>query len=790
MLIKNVIRTLLKKWMQVLAIGVIIVLSSFAYALLVYSMSGFEEPTREYLKDYKQEDFSVEFLNMATEQEIAALNEGTPLPADVYTLSDIRKFNPDAFYGLIEKRRILFEEKYSDYSLELREYKSVIFENDGRQNKALVLKNAERINLTYLEAGRLPIDDDEIALTKMYAGHHDLELGNRIDINGSLYSVTGFILLPDYTFPMLDNSFNVDVGLQTLIISTDEGYENFSGKEGYRFSGMAVSALDKSAFETEVIGNVGKPGGLPFVIGITLTENQLRSGAIYDELTQGRVMSLGFSILLASLAILVVSIIVYKILHAERGQIGVLKALGYSRWKIGKPYVLLIVMIALPMLLLGYLAGTLAAEPLKKVYLDYYLLPSREISQSLSVFLISVFVPLIFFVLFSGIIIMRMLSTRALELLRPPKIQGINSLSRFVSRMLKNARGKVKFKYLYAIKNTGKFLLFFIGIMFSTILLFFSFMLDGIIGRMTTDYFNKVDYQYESFYDITKGIPPVSENEEKFLFYPYSTLDGTPVTAVGLTKDGTLYQLTNKNDEDLTDKIKDGVVITANLSLKLGYEIEETIGLKIGDGYTEHVIKGITDEYTDAKVYMDIEKLSSIITEGENRTLFSGIYSLEKPSAANYDVVINKDSLIEQAVSMQDFIKYVVYVMIVAAALISTIILFILTSLTVEDNYYTISLLKVLGYSKKEVNAMIMNSYLSYTILSFTLSIPISVSIISFFMEFIATRYGIILPLEFKPLFILLGFLLISVIFYLGTYSAKRKIRKISLQEALKAYSE
>ena len=48
MLLKNVIKTLRKKWMQLVAIGFIIILSSATYTMMFYGLSGIEEPTEVY----------------------------------------------------------------------------------------------------------------------------------------------------------------------------------------------------------------------------------------------------------------------------------------------------------------------------------------------------------------------------------------------------------------------------------------------------------------------------------------------------------------------------------------------------------------------------------------------------------------------------------------------------------------------------------------------------------------------------------------------------------------------
>ncbi len=39
----------------------------------------------------------------------------------------------------------------------------------------------------------------------------------------------------------------------------------------------------------------------------------------------------------------------------------------------------------------------------------------------------------------------------------------------------------------------------------------------GFFEKMTTDYYNNVDYVYEGYVDFTKGLPKLNDNEEPFI---------------------------------------------------------------------------------------------------------------------------------------------------------------------------------------------------------------------------------------------------------------------------------
>ena len=148
MLLKNVVRTLREKWMQLIAIGIIIVLSSCTYTMMFYGLSGIDRPTADYLEQYNQEDFSVEMLNVLTEEEA-----GYPLVAGLiarnfYSLRDIKQAEPSTFRELMDNRIRAFEKAYPETEVELREYKNTEYPFQGKTHKAILLKDAKTINLS------------------------------------------------------------------------------------------------------------------------------------------------------------------------------------------------------------------------------------------------------------------------------------------------------------------------------------------------------------------------------------------------------------------------------------------------------------------------------------------------------------------------------------------------------------------------------------------------------------------------------------------------------------------
>ncbi len=57
-------------------------------------------------------------------------------------------------------------------------------------------------------------------------------------------------------------------------------------------------------------------------------------------------------------------------------------------------------------------------------------------------------------------------------------------------------------------------------------------------------------------------------------------------------------------------------------------------------------------------------------------------------------------------------------------------------------------------------------------------------------MKYLAGEFNMVIPFEFEVWHMVVGLILIQVIFVVGSYAAKRRINKISLQEVLKEYRE
>lgn len=789
MLFKNVLRTLKKQWIQLILLGLIIALSSFGYVSMDYSIGGILAPSEQYFVDNNQEDFAIDMLNflLPVDQTTIASSCTIDLSQVPPTLSALRSVDLSCYNAVQAHRLSVIESKYPNINLEIRDYKDIYFTFGTDSYKIRVLKATHDINLSYFVKGGTPQNDNEIAVSDTFAKNNNLDIGSTFDINGKVYTVSGFVLFPDYSLAVFSSDLILDNKTQTPALMTDNEFNSLPQSDQFAVAGTYDSGYTKAQFKTDVILTYRTDTDLSFITNIVMTANNLRSGGVYADMAGGKAESIGVSMLISLIALMIVGIMVSKILNSQRGPIGLLKSMGYKNSEIAFPYILFIAIMALPAILIGYYLGYLFAEPLKNMILEFYLLPAIAVQQTVKTFVISVIVPFVFIIGLGYVVIVRMLNKKPVELLNPQMASSSNVLTRVAGKYLKHFKITTKLKHLLLYRSSVKFYVYIIGMFFAAFLVLFSFSMNGMYDRMMLNYYNQIEVKSIGYCDIT-GACEVGANDEKVIDLPSVLLGSEEIEIVGLAPSTELHKLYDHHMRDITNdlSVTNQIVITQSLSLTKGYKVGDTLKLEVGSHSQDVHIIGITEEYGGNKAYMNITSLSTLVNG--TTTYYNAVYSKTSLDPNNYMVVINTSDILKQADQMQRFFNVMVVLMIGTSVVIGASVIYILTVMTIEDNFYNISLFKVMGYNNKEIDQMILGGYLGYGIFIFLLLIPISLWAFHAITLFFARYFNMMFPLELKWWQMLISLGIYVSIFYVGAFVAKRHLEKVSLQEAMKLY--
>jgi putative ABC transport system permease protein len=124
------------------------------------------------------------------------------------------------------------------------------------------------------------------------------------------------------------------------------------------------------------------------------------------------------------------------------------------------------------------------------------------------------------------------------------------------------------------------------------------------------------------------------------------------------------------------------------------------------------------------------------------------------------------------------------------AVLIAVIVIFLVTSLMIDERRNTISLLKVLGYRGKELAKLILNSSAPVVFIGFWLGLPFMMAFGNNLQGYVAEAINMLIPMIVNPLYVLISFAVIFAMYEVTKRLCGRKLAKISMSEALKAGTE
>jgi len=108
----------------------------------------------------------------------------------------------------------------------------------------------------------------------------------------------------------------------------------------------------------------------------------------------------------------------------------------------------------------------------------------------------------------------------------------------------------------------------------------------------------------------------------------------------------------------------------------------------------------------------------------------------------------------------------------------------------IDENKENISLLKVLGYRKKEIYSMILNSSGFLVILGYILGVPLLLGLLGVMFNSLTKEMSIALPITIGYGYLIIGFIIIYVTYEVSKALSKKKVNKISMTEVLKSRLE
>ena len=674
-------------------------------------------------------------------------------------------------------------EAYRQYDVKLPDGQSL----SGGELRLLSLSS--KINIPAILSGRGLENPGDILLDPYFCQTQGLNIGGQIELNGKTFNIVGTMAVPNYVF-ILKNLYDV-------LPTSGFGIGIVSGADIEAFPEAVTVYAAYFKDRENINAQTAKLHGLLSEKGYSLSEwmdakNNKRVSMPWSNISSMKSMSFPVSAAFFLLSCLIAGVLIMRMVKSDGIVIGTLYAQGYRRRELTRHY------MAIPVLLsvAGGLAGTLLALPCVRPVVDsmliYYILPDKGITFSPLNLALAVLMPLAFIGLSSFLIIRKVLKKTAVELMKGDEQKAkVN----FIERALRLERFKfnTKFRIREQVRSIPRLLFLVLGVSTASMILLygftFNYSMDVVMDKGALEkYLYPLEYNFKEVQNLQDGgIPEGAEPYNAFRCYPEGR-ESVEFYLVGMEPDSVGLKMNDMRGNALS---RDQVNITHPLASRLKLKEGDTISFvnKLDGKSYSLTIDGITEAYGQQFVYMPLDKFNRMTGQppGSYRTVLSS-HEIDFDESLLAGVMDARDPEAFEDLAMPTTL--IVASVTALAVLIAVIIIFLVTSLMIDESRNTISLLKVLGYRGKELAKLILNSSTPAVFIGFWLGLPLMLAFGNNLYGYVAEMINMVIPMIVNPLYVLISFVLIFAVYEITKRLCGRKLAKISMSEALKAGTE
>ena len=655
----------------------------------------------------------------------------------------------------------------------------------GKNNTIRLYKmsDREKNNMICLMDGSLPDTDNEIALDRLYAENNGIEIGDTIKVADRKLKVSGIIAVPDYSCLFKNNSdMMFDATHFTISVVTDEAYDSFTnggisytyiwyfnekGLSEREYHDRSEDIMDnindvleeeekeklddyKDMVELRLLGNpavfLSLAGGLDEIDDIdTLLENEDAKRLIsdidepdinylsdfvqrYDNMAvtftgddMGSDKSMMIAILYIVIAVLafMYAIMTKSTVETESKVIGTLRASGYTRMELIRHYMVIPVISVIVSAIIGNILGYTAFKyVVVDMYYGSYSLPTYTTVWNSEAFITTTLVPLIIMILVVFVMLTLTLCLPPLQLLRGElRIKKKKKAVR-----LKRGSFFARFRTRIIIQNIGSYIVTFFGIIMASLVLFFGMGLNPLLDHFEDEV---IDSQFAKYQYVLKANEETEyEGAEKYALETLLTEDTEEeIMTYGIEDDSEYIR-----DLDISDLKKDEIIISEGYGLKYGISPGDVIAL--GEKYENEThlfrIKDTYDYPASLAVFMPIDEFNETFDNSES--YFTGYFTdrpLDDIDEEYVASIITTKDLVAVCTQLEDSFGSMKGWILGFCIIMYFILMYFITKTILDKNMKTIGLIKVLGYSGKEIGKLFNRATFIVYVISLVIALPI-----------------------------------------------------------------
>ena len=644
--------------------------------------------------------------------------------------------------------------------------------------------NRKDIDKVDVMEGRLAEDINEIAIDRMYAVNNNIKVGDTINAGGRILKVTGYVALSDYSCLFSDNSDtmfdSVKFGVGVVSESCFEAYDDTHIHYVYswKYDNEPADDTEEKEMADDFMKVISNNAILTNYIPGYLNQAIHFTG---DDIGSDRAMMIVLLYVVIVIMAFVFAVTTNNTIYKEANVIGTLRASGYTRGELLAHYILLPIIVTIIGALVGNILGyTVFKNIFVNAYYESYSLTTYTTLWNAKAFLLTTIVPFVIMVVINVLIIGYRLRLSPLKFLRKDlavrkkkkalRLPGFKFFNRFRLRII--------------IQNMPNYITLFIGILFANILLIFGLMMSPLLAHYQNEIQDKLIAQHQ--YVLKVPVEVDNDEAEKYCAKTLSTIDGRLKS-----EDVLIYGAANNSRyiDINSNELKPGEVYVSNgyaekFRINKGDKI--TLKEKYEDKEYTFTVKGMYDYPSSFAIFMSDDYFKDIFDKAED--YYSGYLSSEKLDIDEKYVAteITLDDLTKVSRQLDRSMGTSFELVKIFAVVLFAVLMFLLTKLIVEKNSTSISMVKILGYSNREISRLYVTSTTIVVVISVIINIMLSVVIMNWLFRVFMEQMSGWISCYYAPYVFVLMFVLNVGVYALISVFMMYKIKKIPMDEALK----
>ncbi|MDH3236213.1 MAG: ABC transporter permease [Alphaproteobacteria bacterium] len=239
--------------------------------------------------------------------------------------------------------------------------------------------NASDLNRLVIRAGRrvTPKNPSEVIVNEPFAKAHKLNLGDRLTalLNGKrrVLTVVGIALSPEFVYAIGPGTLMPDKKRYAILwMDRDVLAAAFNLESAFNDVALSLSrGTDPQGVIDRLDNILARYGG----IGAYPRADQISNWFLMNEIKQLRSMARVLPTVFLAVAAFLANMVLARLIAVERGEIGLLKAFGYSSWGVGWHYAKLVLAMTLLGIAIGWVIGYWLGYTITRTYADFFNFP-------------------------------------------------------------------------------------------------------------------------------------------------------------------------------------------------------------------------------------------------------------------------------------------------------------------------------------------------------------------------------------------------------------------------------